>query len=247
MKPKVAFFDFASCEGCQLTVLNLEDEILDILSKIDIVNFREAISEKGEDYDVAFIEGSITREHDRDRLEDIRNRAKVVVALGACAATAGLNALKNLKPLSWIKEQVYGKDASFYETLEKAYPIDKFIKVDYYVWGCPIDKNEFMEVFKSILLNKKPEIPDYPICIECRLKENVCVFEKGLTCLGPITRAGCKAICPSSGNSCEGCRGFLENPEINAEKQILKKYGKTVDELLADLNIFNAYREEELK
>jgi len=247
MKPKVAFFDFASCEGCQLTVINLEDEILDILSKVDIVNFREAISEKGEDYDVAFIEGSITREHDRKRLEDIRKKAKVVVALGACASTGGLNALKNLKPVSWIKEQVYGRNADFYETLEKAYPIDKFVKVDYYIWGCPIDKNEFMEVFKSILLGKKPEIPDYPICIECRIKENVCVFEKGITCVGPITRAGCGAICPSNGNSCEGCRGFLENPEVNAEKQILKKYGKSVDEILADLNVFNVYREEELK
>jgi coenzyme F420-reducing hydrogenase gamma subunit len=247
MKPKVAFFDFASCEGCQLTVINLEDEILDILSKVDIVNFREAISERGEDYDVAFIEGSITREHDRERLEDIRRKAKIVVALGACAATGGLNALKNLKPISWIKERVYGKDAGYYETLEKAYPIDKFVKVDYYVWGCPIDKKEFMEVFKSILLGKKPQIPDYPLCVECRLKENVCVFEKGLTCLGPITRAGCGAICPQNGNSCEGCRGFIENPEVNAEKQILEKYGKSVDEILTDLNIFNAYREDELK
>lgn len=247
MKPKVAFFDFASCEGCQLTVLNLEDEILDILSHVDIVNFREAISEKGEDYDVAFIEGSITREHDKERLEDIRRKAKIVVALGACATTGGLNALKNLKPISWIKERVYGKDAGRYETLEKAYPIDKFIKVDYYVWGCPIDRNEFMEVFKSILLGKKPQIPEYPLCIECRMKENVCVFEKGLSCLGPITRAGCGAICPSNGNSCEGCRGFLDNPEVNAEKQILEKYGKTVDEIFTDLNMFNAYKEEEIK
>jgi coenzyme F420-reducing hydrogenase gamma subunit len=244
MKPRVAFFDFASCEGCQLTVINLEDEILDILDKVDIVNFREAISDQSDDYDVAIIEGSITREHDKERLEKIRERAKFVVALGACATTGGLNALKNLKPLSFLKETVYGDKASYYNTFDKAYPISAFVKVDYFVWGCPIDKNEFMEVFRSILLGKKPEIPNYPICVECRLKENVCVFEKGMTCLGPITRAGCGAICPSHGSACEGCRGYLDNPEINAEKDILKKYGKTVDQIISDINLFNAYRED---
>ena len=244
MKPRVAFFDFASCEGCQLTVINLEDEILDILDKVDIVNFREAISDQSDEYDVAIIEGSITREHDKERLEKIRERAKVVVALGACATTGGLNALKNLKPISIIKETVYGDKASYYETLDKAYPISAFIKVDYFVWGCPIDKNEFMEVFRSILLGKKPEIPNYPICVECRLKENICVFEKGMTCVGPITRAGCGAICPTHGSGCEGCRGYLDNPEVNAEKEILKKYGKTVDDIISDMNLFNAYKEE---
>ena len=244
MKPRVAFFDFASCEGCQLTVINLEDEILDILDKVDIVNFREAISDQGEDYDVAIIEGSITREHDKVRLEKIREKAKVIVALGACATTGGLNALKNLKPLSFLKETVYGDKSSYYNTFDKAYPISAFVKVDYSVWGCPIDKNEFMEVFRSILLGKKPEIPNYPVCVECRLKENVCVFEKGMTCVGPITRAGCGAICPSHGSACEGCRGYLDNPEINAEKDILKKYGKTVDQITTDINLFNAYRED---
>jgi len=244
MKPRVAFFDFASCEGCQLTVINLEDEILDILDKVDIVNFREAISDQSEEYDVAIIEGSITREHDKERLEKIREKAKVVVAIGACATTGGLNALKNLKPLSFIKNAVYGESASYYNSFDKAYPISAFVKVDYFVWGCPIDKNEFLEVFRSILLGKKPEIPNYPICVECRLKENICVFEKGMTCVGPITRAGCGAICPSYGSGCEGCRGYLDNPEINAEKDILKKYGKTVDQITSDINLFNAYRED---
>ena len=244
MKPRVAFFDFASCEGCQLTVINLEDEILDILDKVDIVNFREAISDQSEEYDVAIIEGSITREHDKERLEKIREKAKVVVAIGACATTGGLNALKNLKPLSFIKNAVYGESASYYNSFDKAYPISAFVKVYYFVWGCPIDKNEFLEVFRSILLGKKPEIPNYPICVECRLKENICVFEKGMTCVGPITRAGCGAICPSYGSGCEGCRGYLDNPEINAEKDILKKYGKTVDQITSDINLFNAYRED---
>jgi len=244
MKPRIAFFDFASCEGCQLTVINLEDEILDILDKVDIVNFREAISDQSDEYDVAIIEGSITREHEKERLLKIRERAKVVVAIGACATTGGLNALKNLKPISFIKEAVYGDKASYYESFDKAYPLSAFIKVDYNVWGCPIDKNEFMEVFKSILLGKKPEIPNYPVCVECRLNENVCVFEKGRTCVGPITRAGCGAICPTHGSGCEGCRGYLDNPEVNAEKEILKKYGKTVDDIISDMNLFNAYKEE---
>ncbi len=242
MKPKLAFFDFTGCEGCQLQVLNCEEEILDILAAVDIVNFREAMTERSDDYDIAFVEGSITRESEIERVKKIREQAKVVVALGACSSTGGINCLKNLKSMDEVLGIVYKKDAHYYDTIP-ARPIDAVIPVDYYVRGCPITKAEFLKVAKALLLGKKPEIPNYPICVECKLAENVCVFEKGMFCLGPVTRAGCSATCPSKGNACEGCRGFIDDPNINAEKDVLKKYGLTVDDVMKRFSMFNNYSE----
>ena len=240
MKPKVAFFDFAGCEGCQLTVLNLEDELLGLLEHIDIVEFREAMTETSDEYDIAFIEGSITRECDIPRLKKIRETASVVVALGACAATGGINAMKNFTPSDEAKRIVYGDQADWFETAE-ARPIDAVIPVDYYIYGCPIDKGEFLKVTQALLLGKKPEIPNYPVCVECKLKENVCVFDLGMTCLGPVTRAGCDARCPSNGDGCEGCRGLVDDPNTNAQKDVLAERGLTVEEVLKEFRLFQGY------
>ena len=242
MKPKVAFFDFTSCEGCQLDVLNVEAELLDLLAAVDIVNFREVKTERGDNYDIAFIEGSISRESEIPRLQKIRNQAKVVVALGACACIGGVNCLKNSLPMAEALKIVYQDDARYYDTMP-ARPINAVVPVDYYVRGCPINTDEFLKVVKALLLGKKPEIPNYPVCVECKMAGNVCVFDRGMFCLGPVIRAGCNAICISGGRFCWGCRGLVDDPNVDSEKDILKKYGLTVDQVTERFKLFNAYQE----
>ncbi len=242
MKPKIAFFDFSCCEGCQLQVVNLEAEMLDVIGAVDIVQFREAMTEKGEDYAIAFVEGSITREKDIPRLKKIREQAAIVVALGACATIGGVNCLKNFQPSDEVRKYVYGDKAGWYETFA-ARPIDAVIPVDYYIHGCPMHKAEFVRVVKALLLGKKPEIPTYPVCVECKRAGNVCVFELGMTCLGPVTRAGCGAWCPSYRDNCVGCRGLIPDPNANAEKGVLQKYGLTVEQAVGQFRLFLGYSE----
>ncbi len=243
-KPKVAFFDFACCEGCQLTIVDSLQTHVDLLDAVEIVQFREAISERGEDYLVAFIEGSCTRESDEARLKEIRAQAAIVVALGACAHTGGVNALKNLQPLDDVRKYVYGDKADWYDTYA-ARPIDAVIEVDAAIPGCPIDREEFIAVVKAVLLGKSLPIPDYPICVECKLKENVCLLLEGKPCLGPNTRAGCGAICPTYGDGCEGCRGMVPDPNRNAMMDVLAEAGLTVEEMMSRFTMYNTYRIQE--
>jgi coenzyme F420-reducing hydrogenase gamma subunit len=239
-KPKVAFFDFACCEGCQLTVVDSLQTHLDLLDAVEIVQFREAISDQGEDYAVAFIEGSCTRKADEARLQKIREQAAIVVALGACAHTGGVNALKNLQPLDDVRQYVYGDKADWYDTYA-ARPIGDVIQVDAVIPGCPIDREEFIAVVKAVLLGKSLPIPDYPVCVECKLKENVCMYHIGKPCLGPVTRAGCGAICPTYGDGCEGCRSSIPHPNSNAMKDVLTEAGLTVEEMMSRFTMFNTY------
>jgi len=240
-KPKIAFFDFTCCEGCQLTVVDSLQTHPELLEVVEIVQFREAMSEKGEDYLVAFIEGSCTRESDEARLKQIRAQAGVVVALGACAHLAGVNALKALHPLDEVRRYVYGDKADWYETYD-ARPIDAVIPVDFAIPGCPIDREEFIACVKALLLGKKPPIPDYPVCVECKLKENVCLFTREKVCLGPVTRAGCGAICPSYGQSCEACRGFISDPNDTSMRELLAKHGMTPDDITSIYTMFTTYQ-----
>jgi sulfhydrogenase subunit delta len=241
-KPKVAFFDFASCEGCQLTVVDSLQTHLDLLDAVEIVNFREAATLDGWDFDIAFVEGSITRPKDEERLKRIREQAKILVALGACADTGCVNALKNLQPPEEVRRYVYGEHADWYETYA-ARPLSAVVKVDAVVPGCPIDREEFVEVVKALLVGKKPPVPDYPVCVECKLKGNVCIFHVGGICMGPVTRAGCGAICPTYGDGCEGCRGIISHPNENAMEEVLDEAGLTVDDIMHYFTMFNAYRE----
>ncbi len=240
-RPKVGFFDFSSCEGCQLTVVDALQTHLDLIYAVEIVQFREAMTEKGTDYQIAFIEGSCTREEDEARLFEIREQADLVVALGACAHTGCVNALKGLQPsLDEVREYVYGERAGWYDTYP-ARPISAVIDVDAFIPGCPIDGEEFITVVKNLLMGKKPGIPDYPVCVECKLKENVCLLLEGKPCLGPVTRAGCDAICPTYGDSCDGCRGYIPEPNENAMKDVLDEAGLTVEQIMARMTMFNAY------
>lgn len=236
-KPRVAFFDFASCEGDQLTVINLEEALLDLLQHVEVVSFREAMKEHSDRYDIAFIEGSVVRPEDEERLRAIRANAKIVVALGACAAIGGINCLKNARPEETVRREVYGESWKEYSAYA-ARGIDRVIKVDAYVHGCPITPAEFVKVVQALLMGVAPDLPDYPVCADCKRAGNVCVFEKGASCVGPITRAGCEACCVTEGAVCWGCRGLIPNPNIDAHREVLEKYGLTVEELA---NTFRLY------
>ena len=246
MRPQVAFFSFASCEGCQLVVLECEDELLDLVGAVDIIRFREAMDPVGDQshYDIAFIEGSMTREEDVAKLKQIRERTDILIALGACAWPGGVNALKNLQPLDAVRRSVYGDKADVFDTMPTA-PIDAYVKTDYFLRGCPIDRTEFLECVKALLLGKPPVFKDYPMCVECKLRENACLFHKGYWCLGPVVRAGCGAICPSHGDACEGCRGPIDHPNRNAHVEVLREFGLTADDIMKRFQLFGTYLEQQ--
>jgi len=212
-KVTVGFFDFSGCEGCQIELTNLGAPIFSgLLEHIEFVEFREVMTEQARGMmDIAFIEGSFTRELDRARLEDIRARAKLVVAYGACAVSGGINALKN--HTHDFARFVYGKDAGMpHLESQAALPISAAIRVDYQIPGCPIDKDEFYHVVSHLLHGKEPVIPNHPVCVECKMRETVCRYHRGDHCLGPVARAGCGAPCPADGIPCEACRGFVDHP-----------------------------------
>ncbi len=244
-KPKVAFFDFTSCEGCQLNKLNLENHILDVLEHIDIVEFREAMDDKADHYDVAFIEGSISTPKCVERIHDIRRRADVLVALGSCASIGGINSMKNLHPIESVRETVYGKDKYLFPTLP-AIPVSAVVKVDFEIHGCPMSIPEFLKVFKSLIAGKMPIKADSPVCVECKLQENECLFERGIVCMGPITRSGCEAVCPSFGQFCSGCRGILPNADRSAMIEILVRHGLSIQDARKRLLMYSSYITEEI-
>ncbi len=257
-KPKVAFFDFTSCEGCQLTVIDSLQTHPELLDAVEIVQFREAMTEKGEDYQIAFIEGSCVRQADEARLVRIRQQAQIVIALGACAHLGGVNAIRNRQSLEEVTAYVYGENGEWSEAHPygrprlserlinvdpTARPLEAVITVDAALPGCPIDREEFVRVTRQLLQGRRPQIPDYPLCVECKLlKENVCLFHRGRTCLGPVIRAGCGAICPTYGDGCEGCRGLISHPNVDAMHTVLAEAGLTAAELLPGFTLFGTYQ-----
>jgi len=225
-KARIAFFDFTCCEGCQVELTNISAPVfVGLLDHVEFVEFREVMTEQTiGPIDVAFIEGSFTREEDRARLESIRKRAAVVVAYGACAATAGINAMKN--HTTDYKQAVYGKDASMPQlATAKALPISAAIKVDYSLHGCPIDKAEFVRMVSHLLHGKEPFIPNYPVCVECKMRETICRYDCNDHCMGVTARAGCNAPCPADGIPCEACRGFVDQPNQEALEGVLTSRG----------------------
>jgi len=245
-RPRVAIFDFACCEGCQLQVVNLEEELLDLISVVEPVTWREAMSEQSEEFDIAIVEGSITRPEDEERLRAIRQRAAVLVAIGACATMGGVNRLKNLFDLDEVKRCVYGEAAGMpHLATAPTKGAPEVVKVDYLVHGCPIDRKEFTYVVKCLALGREPDIPDYPVCVECKARGTVCRYEYGEVCLGVITRAGCGAPCPAAGMPCYGCRGLAPNPNVPAALEVMEHYGKSAEDLKDRLTLFNAQWERE--
>ncbi len=238
MRPKIGVFSFTSCEGCQLQVLNLEDELLHLIEQVEFVNFREMMSEKGENYEIAFVEGSITRESEEGDLERIRNKAGILVAFGACAHIGGINVLKNVCPKDMWLTATYGRRDLFSDTIPVK-RIKDVVDVDYVLPGCPIDKEEFLRFVQALVLEIEPRLPDYPVCVECRSRGNICLVEQGRWCLGSVTRAGCDAICPTYRDNCTGCRGLTEDPNIKSLFNILLEKGFTREQIESKFGLFN--------
>ncbi|MGA2764647.1 MAG: NADH:ubiquinone oxidoreductase [Spirochaetia bacterium] len=238
-RPKVAFFDFTSCEGCQLSKLNLEDDILDILGLVELVNFREAISDRRDDYEIAFIEGSISTPHCVERIHKIRRQAKILVALGACAHMGGVNAIRNRMDIDSVKQEVYGADKYLFPSI-KAQAVSDVVKVDYFVPGCPMNNQEFKRVLSALLTGKKPQIPEHAVCVECKARENECLYDYGTVCMGPVTRAGCDAACPSNGMYCAGCRGVVPDLNKNAARDVMEKYKLSMHQIRNRFSMFNS-------
>ena len=253
MKPRVAFFDFASCEGCQLQVANLEEAVIDVVKLIDVVSFREVMKDHSDEYDIAIIEGSITRPIDEERLKKIRANAKILIAFGACAHLGGVQRLGNQWTPDENKAEVYSAHPGYEHTGDdnplfekpKHRAVDEIVKVDATIPGCPIDKNEFAKILVALLQGKKPPVPNYPVCVECKKNENICMFEIGKFCMGPVTLAGCDARCPGYGNECIGCRGLINDPQKNAHTEVLKQYGITAEGMMRRKTTFTyRYKEE---
>ena len=221
-KKRIAFFDFACCEGCQLAVLELEDALLDLLSHAEVVAWREVMSGDVPPYDVAFCEGSIASRADEERLRRVRDNAGILVALGSCAAIGCHNSLRNQADTGLALAKVYG-DAGAKIDATPARPVSAVVDTDYRIFGCPVSLPEFGAVFKAILNDQPYRPPNDPVCVECKLNDTLCVYEKGRVCLGPLTRCGCDAICTRYGDVCRGCRGLVEEANLGAMRRVFSR------------------------
>jgi coenzyme F420-reducing hydrogenase gamma subunit len=239
-KPTVAFFDFTCCEGCQLQIANKEETLIDLLSLVEIVNFREISSDKSDDYEIAFIEGAISRQDEVERVKAIREKAKTLIALGTCACFGGVNALKNKFPLDEIVREVYGDSSK--ETLP-VMSVKEVVPVDFEIPGCPISKAEFESIVTHLILGADFTYKRYPVCVECKQNLNHCLLDEGKICLGPITRAGCDAVCINSKLPCYGCRGPAAEHNWPSLKAILLKNGFSWEQIEEKISLFNSLTE----
>lgn len=243
----MALYGLTCCAGCQLEILNLEDELLDILEKINLVQFRMGSSAKHPGpYDICFVEGSVTNEEELAQLKELRKKSKILIALGACATTGGVNALRNGRNIEELKQTVYS-DASHLRTLPEILPLKEHVSIDYELQGCPISGEEFIELLTALLTGATPQEKNYAVCVECRIKENVCLMKEGELCLGPITRAGCGARCPSVGFPCEGCWGPVPQANVTSEIEMFSQKGASFDTVVRKFRMFNASSEDFMK
>ena len=241
-KPKVAVFKFASCDGCQLSLLDAEEALLDVADSIDIAFFPEASRRmlKGP-YDIAIIEGSITTPNDVEHIREIRKSCGALITIGACATAGGIQALRNWKDIKDFIRIVYASP-EYISTLDRSLPVGSFVHVDYELRGCPINKCQLVEVISAFLNNRKPNIQTHSVCIDCKLKGNVCVMvAHGTPCLGSVTQAGCGAICPSYDRGCYGCFGPMESPNTSILAEQFKELGETELDISLAFRKFNAY------
>ena len=244
MKPKLAVWKFASCDGCQLNVLNLEDELLALAGAVDIAYFLEASSATVDGpYDLSLVEGSITTPGDAERIQEVRRVSNAVVTIGACATAGGIQALRNFGDVREFSEVVYASP-DYIATLDTSTPIAAHIAVDFELRGCPIDKGQLLEVVSAFLAQRRPRVRAHSVCIECKRRGTVCVMvAHGTPCLGPVTHAGCGALCPSFDRGCYGCFGPMETPDTAALSVRLQELGHTDRDLVRVYRTFNAAAE----
>jgi coenzyme F420-reducing hydrogenase gamma subunit len=241
-RPKLAVWKFASCDGCQLSLLDCEDELLAVAGEVEIANFPEASRAIVEGpYDLSLVEGSITTPHDAERIKQVRQASKFLVTIGACATAGGIQALRNFKDVKEYIQVVYATPA-YIQTLDRSTPIAEHVKVDFELRGCPINKLQLVEVISAFLNNRRPNTPPHSVCVECKLRGNVCVMvAHGTPCLGPVTHAGCGAICPSYHRGCYGCFGPKETPNTASLSSWYRILGVTEEDLVLTFRGFNAY------
>ena len=225
-KPTLAVWKFASCDGCQLSLLDCEDELLALAGEVEIAYFLEArrATAKGP-YDLSLVEGSVTTAHDAKRIQQVRRSSRKLVTIGACATAGGVQALRNFANVNDFTSIVYASP-EYISTLETSTPISAHVKVDFELNGCPINKRELLEVITAMLHGRRPNISPASVCMECKRRGNVCVMvAHGTPCLGPVTHAGCGAICPSYNRGCYGCFGPMETPNTASLTRQLKVLG----------------------
>jgi len=243
-KPKLAVWKFASCDGCQLSLLDCEEELLAIAGNITIANFPEASRAiiKGP-YDISLVEGSITTSHDAERIHGIRRSSKLLITIGACATAGGIQALRNFKDVKDFVKTVYAHP-EYIETLGKSTAISDHVSVDFELRGCPINKYQLVEIVSAYLNGRKPNIPTYSVCMECKRRGTVCVMVSGgQACLGPVTQAGCGALCPSYSRACFACFGPKETPNTASLAYRFEELGTSRDDVVRAFRSFNAYAE----
>ncbi|KPK70093.1 hypothetical protein AMJ71_05195 [candidate division TA06 bacterium SM1_40] len=244
-KPIVGIFGLTGCAGDQLVILNCEDELLDLAGALDIRSFHMAMSDNDEDcdLDIALVEGSVVQPEEVEMLERIRSRARLLIAIGTCAVWGGVQAMKNEEQREKLKRQVYGPKGKDFGIIPSQ-PLSSFVRVDYAISGCPIEKDQFLQAALSLIHGDLPVLPDYAVCTECKMRENSCLLlERGELCLGPITVAGCNARCPAYGQPCIGCRGPVEEANVASEVNLLREKGFTLVDIQNRLRTFGGQSE----
>ena len=222
-KPTVAVYKFSSCDGCQLSILNLEDELLELAGAVEIAYFLEARRQTlPGPYSIGLVEGCVTTPHEVERILEIRSQVRFLIALGTCATAGGIQALRNFTNVDDLALKVY-EYPEYLHVLDKATPISQHVKVDLELWGCPVNKYQVLEVIAAQLQNRKPYLPGHSVCLDCKRKGTICVeVASGIPCLGPITRTGCGAICPANGRGCYGCFGPAPSAEFETYARLLR-------------------------
>jgi len=243
-KPKIAVYKFASCDGCQLSLLDAEDELLAVAGAVEIANFPEASRRVlPGPYDIGLVEGSITTPHDVERIRDIRKSCRVLITIGACATSGGIQALRNWKDVKEYTRLVYASP-EYISTLDRSMPVGSYVHVDFELRGCPINKMQLLEVLNAYLNKRKPTVPSYSVCLECKLRGTTCVMVARETpCMGPVTHAGCGAICPTYARGCYGCFGPMENANPPSLSIRFGRLGMSNRDIMLAFRGFNAYSE----
>ena len=244
-RPKLAVWKFASCDGCQLSLLDCEDELLSIAGAIEIAYFPEATRAVVEGpYELSLVEGSVTTSQDAERIQKIRADSGALVTIGACATAGGVQALRNWADVSDFVSIVYA-EPSYISTMDRSTPISEHVDVDFELRGCPISKTQLLEVIDAFLHKRKPNVPRHSVCIECKSRGTPCIMVRdGVPCLGPVTHAGCGAICPAYDRGCYGCYGPSESPNMTSLAEWWRGMGVADADIVKSLRTFNAYAPE---
>lgn len=244
-KPKLAVFKFASCDGCQLSLLSAEDKLLELASKVEIAHFLEATSRIVDGpYDVTLVEGSITTPHDVERIHEVRRQSAYLVTIGACATAGGIQSLRNWANHQEFLQAVYASP-EYISSLDRSTPIAAHVKVDFELRGCPINQDQLVDVLASLLAGRQPRVPRHTVCHDCKLRGTVCVMvAQGQPCLGPVTHTGCGAICPAFNRGCYGCYGPAAQPNLISLTKEFSATGVPREQVIRSLRSFNGYADE---